>query len=373
MILVYTGFRRHEVYINFCKYFGSKYKVGIKVFTPIETWEHTEKQFVKKCLSYGAEIVKTGADCNSLILPRFGDGFKEKIKFDIPKLIKYKSVFVLTDSFMSGVPNIEFICNFIGDPIVVAPAIDFFGMLELESRDFIFNKKLKVMELGLPFKKYSIIDSPPTMDYLLAYPSHASVFSVVHEYEVIRNLYKILKEIPKEKKVYVKIHNVKAEGNRLSNSFFYSRYPKLKFLMGVFLAISNFLDMKISGKALYTFMPKRILEPLKKVQNDFIFFNTINLLENYPAFGIEHYLPFVKEGVITGISNTIPLSLLMEVPVLNIDSRPSEDSKNRDIMINSLGIMNWKGFSKMGFSKFSPSSRQADFVQFLEIKMSQNL
>ncbi len=70
--------------------------------------------------------------------------------------------------------------------------------------------------------------------------------------------------------------------------------------------------------------------------------------------------------MITGISNTIPLALLMEVPVCNIDLKQTETSLSREIFVEKLGVQGWKGFSKKGFSKFMPETRQADFMRYLE-------
>ena len=107
-------------------------------------------------------------------------------------------------------------------------------------------------------------------------------------------------------------------------------------------------------------------------QNDFIFNRCENLTEKYPNYGIEHFLPFVKKGVISGLSNTIVFSMVMKIPVLCVDDPPFDDRpKNFKIFSRLFEIEKWHGFSCHGFDKIPHSVLQSDFIEQLDSQLSQ--
>jgi hypothetical protein len=362
LILVYTSFRRHEHMVNICKYLGSEFKIGIYIFADIEPSDQMEKLYLDLCLKNGAKVINSKAQCKCLLLPRFGKGYKDRMFTSIPANIVYKNLFYITDSFISGVPYLDEICKFLGKPIVLTPSKYYFGQAEPESKLRTKELAIDVLEVGSPYKKYPIFENL-SIDYLLAYPSHVSVVSKAHEYKVVHDLYKTLKSIPKNKNVYVKVHNTRIDGNRLSYTFFNKKYIKWRYLLKPSLFLIDLFDFKIFKKPLYQLFPNRIIEILKKINNDYIFNRCINLLEKYPPLGIEQYLPFVKDGVITGLSNTIPLAVFSGVPVLNVDKNFDQADHNRKIIINAFDLQNKNGFSLLKNSNINVG---ADLIKVLK-------
>ena len=55
-------------------------------------------------------------------------------------------------------------------------------------------------------------------DYLVAYQSHLIVEDSVHHFQLLKNITEVLFSLPKEASIYVKPHNVKDEGNRISKT-----------------------------------------------------------------------------------------------------------------------------------------------------------
>ena len=109
-----------------------------------------------------------------------------------------------------------------------------------------------------------------------------------------------------------------------------------------------------------------------RVQNDFIFNRCENLTEKYPNYGIEHFLPFVKKGVISGLSNTIVYSMAMKIPVLNVDDYSIDDRlENYEKFYRLFEIEKWHGFSCHGFDKIPHSVFQTDFIEQLDSQLSQ--
>ena len=212
-------------------------------------------------------------------------------------------------------------------------------------------------------------------DYLLAYPSHVSVQTPLQEFQLARGLVKALKNIPKSDRIFVKVHNVRTGGNRLSLTLFRKNGLHQKNLVLLLVKMSSWFETGI-GKILFSFLPRIISSCLMRVQNDFIFNRCEKLSEKYPNYGIEHFLPFVKKGVISGLSNTIVSSMVMKIPVLNvddfsIDDRPENYNENYKIISRLFEIEKWHGFSCHGFDKIPHSVFQSDFIEQLDSQLSQ--
>jgi len=230
--------------------------------------------------------------------------------------------------------------------------------------------KIPMVETGMPYLKYPVIKDFET-DYLLAYPSHLSVQTSLQEFQLVRRLVKAVKNISKSDRIFVKVHNVRTEGDRLSLTLFRKNGLHQKNMVLLLVKISSWFETGI-GKILFSLLPRMISSCLMRVQNDFIFNRCENLAEKYPNYGIEHFLPFVKKGVISGLSNTIVFSMAMKIPVLNVDDFPIDDRpENYKIISRLFEIEKWHGFSCHGFDKIPHSVFQSDFIEQLDSQLSQ--
>ncbi len=365
IVLTYTSFRRHEAYVNIVKGLAGKFRVGILRFKPVHKWESVEDRYLELCSSFGADIFfyddnkKVTADI--LILPRFGKGYKEYILSDLPRMVSYKKLMVMTASLMGGYPNIDEVYEKLGKPSVLVQSEKYFGIYEPETRRFAEEKGVEIVEVGVPFCKYPIFPDF-SADYILAYPSHCSVFSQKDAYILLRNFVKAFKEIGKKSSVYVKRHNAREHGNKLSYALFFRRGRWWKSISAFLHFFSPFVDIL----AKLNIAPDFLLNIFSRLQNDYIFYRCKNLTDEYPAFGIEHFMCGLKEGVITGMSNVILLALVLKKKVYAVLSSDSELKGTYRLMAETFGIREWDKFSSCGFSKIPESVRESDIVKFLE-------
>jgi hypothetical protein len=375
ILLAYTSFRRHDYYLNIIQYLSPQYRIGILRFPPHEKWDVGEDIYLAHCEKLGCEFIwEEKVAGKALILSRFGNrpgkGYFKAILEDLPRQVLYEKLFVMTSSALEGVPRLREICQHLTKPTLLVPSCDLFGLLEPETRDFALENKIPMVEMGMPYLKYPVIKDFET-DYLLAYPSHVSVQTPLQEFQLTRGLVKALKNISKSDRICVKVHNIQTEGNRLSLPLFRKNGLHQKTLVLLLVKISSWFETGI-GKILFSFLPRIISSCLMRVQNDFIFNRCENLTEKYPNYGIEHFLPFVKKGVISGLSNTIVCSMVMKIPVLNVDDFPIDDRpENYKIISRLFEIEKWHSFSCHGFDKIPHSVFQSDFIEQLDSQLSQ--
>mgnify|MGYP001177552637 CR=1 FL=1 len=373
-ILVYTSFRRHEYYLNIIKYLSSDLTIGLLKFEPKHKWGKTEEEYVRKSIELGATLIKGDARCHSLLISRFGgqkgSGYFKDILEDLPGYIKYEKLFILTGTLMGGVLLLKEICDFLKAPTILIPSIKYFGLYEQETLDFLKRKPLDIVEVGQPFLKYPVFADFKT-DYLVAYPSHVSIVNHFQHYCLVKNITTVLFSLPHHAKIFVKPHNVRDEGNRLSIRL--GRKAVMEKLLGglpmsinrLILKFIYLLDFRYRGYYLFKYLPKKLINYFIAMQNDYVFKRCTNLLEHYPAFGLEHYLRGVSKGLITGLSNAIFVALMHKVPICICDPGLGERPANYKTIIKKFGVDKWNGFSTEGFDLIDDNIRDADLIQFL--------
>ena len=375
LILVYTSHRRHENYLTIIRELSPQYSVGILRFEPKHKWSETEQRFLDMCIEEGGEFVQGESTCHSLIISRFGGkpgrGYYKDILEDMPQYIHFEHLLVISNSIMSGVPVLEDICRKLGTPKILVQSRHYFGMYEPETLEIAARLKLEVVEVGQPYSKYPVFENFQA-DYLVAYPSHVSVVSHCQHYLLLKNIINVLFSLPKDAKIVVKPHNIRDEGNRLSARP--SRRTMLARVLGglpmslnrLILKCSYLLDFRYKGFYLFKYLPGRLINLFILIQNEYVFQRCNNLLEHYPAFGLEHYLRGVSKGLITGLSNSIFGALMHKVPICNCDPGLYERPANYQTMIDKFGVDKWNGFSTEGFDLIDDDIRDADLIKYLK-------
>lgn len=378
LILVYSTFRKHETYMNIVKALAQTLSIGIFMCQAGRKWQETEYKVIEMYQQLGATLVEGQAECKVLFLPRFGKGrFKEYFE-DLPQRIQYKNLFVQTGTLMEGVLSIKEICENLGKPTLLVPSIKHFGLYEKGTLNYLKQNPLELVEVGQPFLSYPVFEDFKA-DYLVAYPSHVSIVNSFQHYCLVKNITSVLFSLPQDAKIFVKPHNVRDKGNRISTKLsdrkLFSIFNKINFptrLIQIALKSIYLFDFRYRGFYLFKYFPKKILNLIIGVQNDYIFSRCINLLKHYPAFGIEHFLRGVSKGVITGLSNTIFVALMHKVPIYICDPFMDERSANYQTMIREFGIDRWEGFSTEGFDLIDDSTRNADLIKYLETYIREN-
>ena len=371
LILVYTSFRRHETYLNIAKALGQSYSVGIYVCQPQFSWQETEHIAIEMYKQFGAEVVEGRAQCSALMLSRFGDSYFKEIFQELPKRIRYSKLFVQTGTLMGGVLSLRDICESMKPPVILAPCIKHFGLYETESLEYLKQHPVEMVEVGQPFAKHPVFDSFKT-DYLVAYPSHVSIVNNFQHYCLVKNITTVLFSLPSDAAIYVKPHNVRDKGNRISVKLtdrkIFSMFKKNKLPMPLIKAALRLIylaDLRLGKFKIFKLLPGKLLSLVVGLQNDYVFSRCKNLLDYYPAFGIEHFMKGVSKGVITGLSNTIFAALMHKVPICICDPFSDDRPPNYQTMITELGIDRWKGFSTEGFTAIDDSTREADLIEHL--------
>ena len=319
-------------------------------------------------------MINCKSKCKILFLPRFGEGRFQEIFEDLPKIIQFEQIFVQTGTLMEGVSNnIREIIENLGQPKILVPSKRHFGTFDKESIKVVKENSLEVVEVGQPYLKYPVFEDFHT-DYLIAYPSHVSIVNPLQHYLLLKNFVNVVMKLPENVKIMVKPHNVKDEGNQISNTFSNSKFDVPLRMKKYLLFVIYQLDFFWRNLDFLRWLPKRFFNPiinrifnfLNSTQNSYIFSRCENLLDNYPAFGIEHFMKGVSKGIITGLSNSIFVALMHRVPVCVCDYGMDEMPENYQIMIKKFRINTWKKFSEDGFDLIDDSSRNADLIQFLK-------
>jgi len=376
IILVYTIFRKNETYLNIIKSLSKDFSIGIFLCQPSgKKTQDTDKAALAYYKRLGATVINGKSKCKILYLSRFGEGRYQEIFEDLPKIIQFNKVFLQTGTLMEGlqgVNSLNGIIKYLGKPKILVPSKRYFGTYEKESLKLIKKNSLEVIEVGQPYFKYPVFEDFRT-DYLIAYPSHLSIVNPFQHYLLLKNYVKIVMQLPKNVRIMVKPHNVKDKGNHISQTIFKKKlFFPLSINKYILLCIYQF-DFFLRIIGLLEWVPKRNTTSLKKrifslvnsFQNSYIFTRCENILDNYPAFGIEHFMKGVSKGIITGLSNSIYVALMHKVPVCVCDSDVSERQKNYKIMIEKFRVNSWKNFSEEGFELIDESVRNADLIHFL--------
>ncbi len=368
LILVYTSFRRHGNYANIIKGLAGKIRVGIIVFKS-HKWNESEEKYLQLCVKYGATLVSGKTSCHTLMISRFGGypgkGHYKNILEELPGNISYERLLLNVTTIMSGVLYLREICNVFGQPIILVPSKKYFGEYEKDTLEYLAKSPLEIVEVGMPYFTHKIFPDFST-DYILAYPSHVVIEKEWEHLHLLKNMVSVLRTLPINVKVVVKPHNVKDGGNYLSETLFLNRFFIPAFLRTFFLSMLRIFDIQLSQRTLLEHLPKRILQYLTRFYNDVIFSRCINLLNDFPPFGIEHFLHGVREGVISGLSNTILMAMVAKKPIYNIDDLPMENrSPNYKTINDKFNIQSWEGFSTEGFKFIDDSVRSADIIEYL--------
>jgi hypothetical protein len=373
IILCYTNFRWHNYFLNIIKSLKKTYRIGL-YFPEInvaqkakfrKTTAETDKLYLSKCIEFGAISLtnKTTYKCHLLLLPQ------ERYKRNAFDSIKFTKAIAL-QRFGLGSLGIDTFKKVRVKALWVYDKKVFKNIISSEKHPPNMDG-INIIEMGTPYLKDPAIDfTDLKLDYLIAYPTNMLLRSPEIRCNFLESLYKLINLIPKNNVIALKKHNVRDGGHPITrNGSLISRLDTrsklfLNALCDLLLnsKVNKYLLSKLSNK-LFT-LKSMIFSSLIEKQSILL-----SDLSDYHNFGIEHFLPYVKKGVITGVSSCIWHSLYNRVPVYNCDSQDLDPQMPGYSVYEKFYIPTWNNqieFDFKNFNKISSGNRESDLITLIK-------
>lgn len=370
LILLCSHFRTHNFHLNVIKTLSQEIKIGIlpvdvdrpNLNAARERTTETNDLFVDMCAQMGADVIKNKVQysCNLLLAPQY------EYRQDTFENIDYNKLIIL-HRLGSGSFGISQLKDYGAQKILVYEKKLFLEMFATENKDFLL-ADLEIVEMGSPFKKYPAFDfTDLRIDYLIAYPTPMLIRNSKVRLKLMQNIYNLIKNIPANKNICIKMHNVRDGGYAMGSS-------KAQ-LIGNFLRrlIDNLLALLTPIKPLLMRLSRYgdIDHVRAKIYDAHIMEKAIPLssISPYYNLGIEHFLPFVKEALLTGLSGCIWHALYNRLPVYNCDAQPFTEAIPNYPVYKCFYINHTDGglgFDEILFNKISDSAREADLIELIK-------
>lgn len=365
IIFIYGFSRLHPYYLSVIKYLSSKNRIGICIldiekFTTesgakrINKLHDTEKEFIELCKDLGADIIYLNEGekkyiANILFIPQAP--FNKTGMDFINDSIKAEKI-IGAQGFGYGEQLLDELFQIGCKKFLVYDKNIFSSVLQGQKRQDLLGK-FEIIEMGASYLKYPIWNKNeiPEIDYLIALPTLLFLKNSQNKLNLVKNMYALFTKLKPEDRVAIKLHNVKDGGNR---------YIK---------------EVNMRSKNLARFAEKFLGEKGVSLSTAIFYRNILDRaiplisITSYYNFGLELFLPYVKKGVITGISTVIWHCLYNKIPVYNCDSQSfGEHLPNYDGYKNYYVpyCNNELKFDESYFNKISDSAREADLIEILK-------
>ncbi len=373
IILLYTQFRVLNYYLNLIKQLSGDFAIGILNVISEREDAHsvkakrkiiqTDRMFLNLCQKFGADILKTGQKyvCKLLLIPQYNYRGYEADYIDRNKTIALHR-------FGSGLLGLSQLKDMGAMKIFVYEKGLFIDMLASENGSH-FKNEFEIVEMGTPYAKYPAFDFQSlNIDYIIAYPTVMLLREPDKKWRLFENIIRLVNSLPEGTRVCLKLHNVRDGGYVISDG---QRFRTLSYSLkkalnsmttGVLSSLPNWAQEGSWVGKLYVLgemLQSSILE--EKV----IFLS--DLTERY-NLGLEHFLPYVKKRVITGISSCIWHSLYQRLPVYNCDNQPLREDMPNYAVYKNFYVPSCHGkmdFHESYFNKVSESARKADLIELI--------
>jgi len=372
--LIFVGFQRCCIFLTIVKELSKTHKVAIfpqeldeKTSSRIE---NTNKSFLELCESYGADIIysqKITADIEILPQTHYT---QNAINF-INKNIVSQKTFWLSGIAM-GNAQYEYLHEKKIDKILVVDRQFYdFRVQQFEKEKKPKFEDDKIIEIGVPYKKYPIFPSLE-IDYLIANPTPFSFCNSHDRLAYLENVLLILGKIDDRKVIALKPHNADERTDYIVNSKIYSLIS-FRLLVGAHSYIdecarffsSLFSNWKISDLFLQVSIAIKYHLIMRRAKS-------LEEFTNWHNFNLELFLPSVKEGLITGRSNSIWHGLFLKKPTYNCideDKPYFSDTKMHKFSMEYLSVHgNYKNiqFNNRLYGKITNQTRDIDIVEILK-------
>ncbi len=390
IVLIVEFFRTLTYYLGIIKYLSKEYRIGLFQvdigYNQIEKNRRAQEIFVQTCVEFGGEPIDENSFVQAKVLLIPQRPYLKSALNDIRKNIHAtRTVGVLAFAW-AGIPvHDAFIAEF-DIPKVFVIDKSFIEFLLGNRVDNLGAKSTyegcELVEVGLPYEKYPIFPKVET-DYMLAMPT---AFSFAHEkdkWHFLETVLTVFNNMDNGNRVIHKPHNA-MERDQFSSSKYrglskvLSCIPGMPFLIRWCASVSPKM-LKTHLERLYTaYLYENVLE------------RTISLekLTPFHSFAMEAFLPYVKKGVIGGLSNTIWGTLFSKIPYYNcVDiNRQNRRAEDRlygrkkvegalELNLNFFFVPYCNGqlkFDHKYFDIIDESTRQGDLIEELRKEIRHN-
>lgn len=368
LVLVCLNFRFHPYYLNIVKELGKTHSIGIYLFDNDKRakTQATEEAYLDLCRAFGATVCQEGqiSSCRLMLVlqPNFAQD-AERIK----GLVKYQKVIQLQhvrsgDSLISSVKHG-------GITYWIFNRTAFDSNIKLHSLQSLVDR-VELVEVAFPFQKYPALDFKELeIDYIIAYPSRIFLKDKQVELDLMNNMVRLIKSIPQDQSLYLKQHNVRDLKPFLKNPLYIA---ELKTAVKTVIAIFKAIARQIIGKGTNWAEDSRKLK-IERARNYINRKTTpLSTVTKYHNMNIEFFLPFVKKGVITGISGVIRNALLQKIPVYNCDCQEINENTPNYHDIKSYMIPCCHGelkFDPAAFELVKGENEPLDMIKLIESEL----
>lgn len=365
--------RLNSYYLNIIKILSVEYKIGVYYMDCMEkrdqrkqkNCKETDNLYFKLYTDFGAKILNNLEEysCDLLFLP--GNSF---ISNELTT-IEYNNIIFFPVPGRGGYLLNEY--KDLGGVKVWVYAKNIFDEIVKTNKENEVVEELEIVEFIPPYQDYPALDfSNLEIDYLIAYPTHIFLKDRAKLMNLYCNMRKLLKSIPNDKKVYIKQHNVTDTGNIMFGSLDQS---KILYYLSFPLLILKTLIKKMFGretKLSDIFHNHKIIKAKYYIEKRA---TPLSEVTEYYNFNIEHFLPFVNEGVITGISTCMLNAYYNKLPIYNCDDQPlTSDLPNYHVIKNYYlppchGVLQ---FDPSNFNRVKKAEPKFDMLEMIKKELT---
>jgi hypothetical protein len=328
LVLVFTTFRQCGQYLPLVKEMISDYKIGIYIY-PLDSHDlaktkEQNKTFLNLMYRFGVkDITNDSLSCKIILLPQWHYNSKDidRIYSNINSGLHYWVLNLAKGNILYENLN----NNRIEKILVVDRNFYNFRLSKRPEEQGVIPHEIDIVEVGTPHLKYPVFKDI-MMDYIIANPTPFSFPMLEDKLKYLNNIMVLVTQIATEKTIVYKPHNaygkdslVHPKVHRMMNYIPSDIIKKLIF--NFFRILNSFSKIKLINKICMEFEIVDIqnqlmsrVQPLKKITK-------------YHDNNLEMFLPYVKEGLITGRSNVIWHALHAKLPIYNCIPNSTKEVK----------------------------------------------
>jgi len=315
ILLVIGTFRSAVPMLSLIRHLSSKHVIGVKFLEQDEKAMHktggAQLMFQDLCTQFGAKILAQDEDVETRFVLVQQFPYPASFAAAIHDHTKAEHVWGMLTLAWAGIEVQDAFMDQFDIKHLVVPDKRFASFL-IERRGAQLRYAERVLdEVGLPFKEYPIFPEFAA-DWIIAAPTLFSFHTEAGKQSFLRDVLKLLSQIPKTDIVAYKAHN----GNQ--RDYFTPR---------AYYAIARLFAFVPKAEAFFGFLADHLPAKLAKhcerivtgILHRRLFARACPMasLTDYGDMAIEAFLPNVRKGIIGGLSNTIWASLFFGLPYYN--------------------------------------------------------
>jgi len=374
IILILSFGRENLFYLSIIKCLSVRFKIGLFVHedknfinrpqnATFKKVEKTEKRFRNLCFSLGAEKIYSNEQCSCQLVLMYPFDYEKDYLNNIKANVRYEKLIGLF-FHARGFRNLDLLKE-MGAIKYFVPGKYLIEMIAKQEGILEQLEGLDLEECGYPYRKYPIFDNENIdIDFLIALPSISLLNRNKGQghYEFVKILKDVLSGIDQHNKVYIKYHNVRDKQRH-------------------YIQIRTWSPLLMLYAIICEYAAK--LCPVKSIKNScyyrsacFLFcliereYPSLEELTDYHNFGVELFLPYVKKGLLTGLSGTIFHALYNRINVYNCDPQELNDAFAPYYRYFGIPTANAQlKFDNKYFDLIPDEVRDTNIIKLIELEM----